>query len=113
MISDLSVVPIPEKIPGYNLDAPTEATARRSFERVLGSEEADAVWNRARMDAGFASPDKALTLEQLRLVAEILAGREGFAGILGVSLRIRIDTFQSLSSFATQAQQPDSGTDLA
>lgn len=107
MISDLFAVPTLEKIPGYNLDAPTEATARRSFERVLGSEEADAVWNRARKDAGFTSPNRALTLEQLRLVAEILAGRDGFAGILGVSLRIRIDTFQNLSPVAAQARQAD------
>lgn len=103
---------IPEKIPEYNLDAPTEATARRSFERVLGSEEADAVWKSARRDAGFTPTNEALTLEQLRLVAEILAGREGFAGILGVSLRIRIDTFKSLSPFAADEQRSNPDTDL-
>lgn len=80
----------------YSPPEPTEETARRSLERVLGPARADEVWARACSTFGFSSPP-ALTGPQLRQVAAQLALQADFVGVLGKALLIRIETYEALS----------------
>ena len=83
--------------PGDNLSEPTEASALLAFERVLGEKEAREVWAQACQALGYAQPRNPLTRPQLRQVAEHLARRDGFTGVLATALRIRLDTYESLA----------------
>jgi hypothetical protein len=86
------LVPNPVGIP-----EPTEALALEAFERVLGA-DAQRVWDQARAEVGHAGKGAPLTPAELREVAEHLSKQEGFVGVLGTSLRLRIDTYTTLSS---------------
>lgn len=83
-------------IPRYNLSEPTEETARGAFERVLGNTQASALWQQARQALGLAAAPT-LNLAQLRRVAAYLATQDGFVGVMGKSLLIRIETYVSLA----------------
>lgn len=92
----------------YGLDEPTETHALDAFGRVLGEAEARVVWDRACVAAGFPMPRAPLTRSQLRTVAELLARQEGFVGVMGASLRIRIETYETLSdSWGTTPSSDD------
>ena len=50
------------------------------------------------MAAGLPALRGPLTRRQLRRVVEHLARQEGFVGVMGTALRIRIDTYEALST---------------
>lgn len=91
----------------YGLNEPTETHALEAFGRVLGEAEARRVWERACVASGFAVPRGPLTRAQLRTVAEFLARQDGFIGVMGASLRIRIETYETLSDSWGQTPSTD------
>ncbi len=83
-----------ETRPGTKLEPPTRTSALESLRRVLGEDAFD-VWASASAEAGVAwRPD--LTPEQICAVARVLAKRPGLVGTLGVSLRVRCETYLAL-----------------
>lgn len=81
----------------YNFPEPTEELALASLERALGATEARRTWARARTALGFGEDGQALSLGELRTVAEHLARQPGFIGVMGTSLQIRLDTFAAVT----------------
>jgi hypothetical protein len=81
----------------YNLPEPTEELALASLERALGATEAHRTWSRARQALGFGEDGQALSVDQLRAIAEHLARQPGFIGVMGTSLQIRLDTFAAVT----------------
>jgi hypothetical protein len=92
----------------YDFNEPNEEYALRSFERVLGAEEARSVWERALAAIGLSQRSGPLTRQQLHRVASHLAGQEGFVGVMGASLKIRLDTYDILAPMMNGSRrEPD------
>jgi hypothetical protein len=86
-----------QMIRSHGLSAPSETAAVESMARVLGEDEARAVWRRARRQSGIED-GAPLGLLELLDVAEALSRFDGFKGVMGTALRIRIQTYQMLAS---------------
>lgn len=82
-------------IRSHDLAKPTESSAVESIGRVVGVEQAKATWQHARERAGIKH-GATLSLTELMSVADELARFEGFIGVMGTALRIRIQTYQIL-----------------
>ncbi len=93
----------------YRLTIPSEDGSRSALQRVLGSQEGLRMWNRACEALGFRDPREPLTIPQLKAVADYLSRGGGFVGVMGVSLRIRLSTYETLAgSSAGFGQDHDS-----
>jgi hypothetical protein len=95
----------------HNLAEPTEAAAIESIGRVVGVEQAKATWQRAREGAGFKN-GATLSLSDLMSVADELSRFDGFLGVMGTALRIRIQTYRILDEQENPSQQNSAQTDL-
>lgn len=91
-------------ISGYGLRCPTEDQAFEQLRRVLGPDAAEEAWMKACAAARVASAPRPLSLEQLAAVARKLEDGGGLAGVLGISLRVRVETYNFLA--ASGAGQP-------
>lgn len=73
---------------------------RAALERVLQRDRADRVWAQACLSAGINRPGPAMDLSELYRVADCLVAAGGLVGLLGVSLRVRLDTYRTLNEVA-------------
>ena len=85
------------QIQGYALSAPSEEAVLASLTRVLTAQRAQEVWIRACETAGIDRPGPPLSLAELGRIASYLATQAELLGVLGVSLRIRIETYACLA----------------
>jgi len=76
---------------------PTVQSALVSFARVLGPERAEELLRDAAQEAGIQISSlhswPGLEVEALRSLASVVEKREGVVSLLGLSLRIRCDTY--------------------
>ena len=85
----------PSRIPGYNLAAPTEATALASLERVFGVDRGRELWAAACSSAGLVmgfvhSPDT------LQRATAALSAQGGPSAAVARSITIRMRTYANL-----------------
>ena len=85
----------PSRLPGYDLAAPTEATALASLERVFGIDRGRESWAAACSSAGLVmnfirSPDS------LRRATSALSAQGGAAATVARSITIRMRTHERL-----------------
>jgi hypothetical protein len=96
----------------HGLAAPTESAAVASIARVLGDDAARSLWRRLRVKAGLG--EKApLSMDELLAVAHELSRSDGFAGVMGTALRIRIQTFQMLDRSESSSDGHNTQTEEA
>jgi hypothetical protein len=96
----------------YAQREPTEASARKWLEDVLGVEGASAAWDRARHRAGVAEP--VTSLDDLDRMAGALAASDvPLTRVTGRSLLIRIASYRALSerSVPVRLETLDPATD--
>lgn len=84
-------------IRSHGLELPSSASIFSALERVVGNEEATAIWGPALVAAGIAETHGELDLTELRAIAGVLQDQGGFVGVLGLSTIVRLDSWQLLS----------------
>jgi|GEM_PF-6341585 len=91
-------------IPGYRLDAPTEAWAVDKLAHHVGRADAEHLWREAKRAAGVPAPGRegrTLSVEELKLVAKALSSAEsGAVGVFAKSLDVRLTTYILLAKKA-------------
>ncbi|MET0396241.1 MAG: hypothetical protein ABW277_05425 [Longimicrobiaceae bacterium] len=87
------------RLPGYDLQEPSEADAVAALERVFGPERAADRWSRACRDAGVLAGHLATGAQLGRAVAA-LAEQGGTTAVVARSMEIRMRTFARLSAGA-------------
>lgn len=85
------------EITDYGLQCPTEEDAIAKLERVLGAGRGRELWARICAEAGLDRAVRPLDLEQLATAADALASVEGLPGVLGIALKVRIETYSCLA----------------
>lgn len=85
------------QIQAHALAAPSEEALIASLSRVLTAARAQEVWVRACASVGIDRPGPSLGLGELSRIASYLAAQAELVGVLGVSLRIRIETYACLA----------------
>lgn len=85
----------PSRVPGYDLAAPTEATALAALERVFGVDRGHELWAKACSSVGLVmgfvhSPDA------LQRATAALAAQRGPVAIVARSITIRMRTHAQL-----------------
>lgn len=90
-------VPSSSRIPGYDLDAPTEDTAVAALTRVFGAERGRSLWSdvcrSARLEPGSVNSAKAL-----ERAVQALSDEGGAAATVARSLSIRMRTHAQLAA---------------
>ncbi|HEY0015625.1 MAG TPA: hypothetical protein VGC13_04880 [Longimicrobium sp.] len=89
----------PPRLPGYDLQEPTEADARASLQRVFGPERGEERWASACRDVGLAA-GRVHGTAQLQRVAQALAAQGGPAAAVARSVEIRMRTYARLAASA-------------
>lgn len=90
----------PIRIPGYNLDMPSEAEARNALERVFGANRGWDMWQEA-CRAAEVTAGRVQTAPDLKRVVDALAQRGGATGVVARSIEIRMRTYARLASKAS------------
>lgn len=90
-------VPASSRIPGYDLDAPTEDTAVAALTRVFGAERARTLWGDVCRSARL-EPGSVNTMKALESAIQALADEGGAAATVARSLTIRMRTHAQLAA---------------
>lgn len=95
--------PGPGRIPGYDLNPPSEADAIAALHRVFGPERGAEHWAEACRAAGLA-PGRVGSGAPLGRAAAALAAQGGPCAALARSIEIRIRTHARLANLAAATQ---------
>lgn len=94
--------------PPVSLSAPTVASTLASLERVLGKAAAMNAWSRACARAGVEGTAEAkLPVAKLMLVARELEAEGGLVGAMGVAVRVRCETYETLCDVTVPTSTPE------
>jgi len=83
------------RLPGYDLSAPTEASAIASLERVFGTERGQLAWAAACSSSGLVM-GFVHSVDALQRATESLAAQGGAAATVARSITIRMRTYTQL-----------------
>lgn len=97
------------RVPGYDLNAPTEALTLAALQRVWDPERGAAIWARACKAAGLR-PGHVRDIPALERAIAALAAEGGASATVARSVEIRLRTYARLSARAN-APQPARPTD--
>lgn len=94
----------PGRIPGYDLNPPSEADAVAALHRVFGPERGAEHWAEACRAVGLA-PGRVESVPALGRAAGALAAQGGPCAALARSIEIRIRTHARLAALAAATMQ--------
>lgn len=87
--------PLPPRVDGYGLDAPTHASAVAALARHVGAPEAERLWTAACAAAGVVRRGAGAP-DDLQRVAAHLAKERSIVGVCANSIHVRIISYTML-----------------